>query len=252
MAPTRSTRWLRPARFPALGRGEVHVWRCPAEPTGDAVLDEEESQRAARLLSAPARRRYLAARGALRQIAACYLETDPAALEFAAGARGKPALVAPVDAARLRFNLSHAGDLVLLAFCIGDEVGIDVERTARAVEWAAIASRYFSPAETARLHELPAQRRRRAFFVCWSCKEALGKAHGEGLAATLAALEVPVPLGASPVLVTLPGPWPTGPWFLRTLAPGRGYVGALACATAPSAVRLLSWPCRPARRDPVP
>ena len=203
-------------------------------------LDEDEVSRAARLRSEPARRRFVAARRALREIAARYLAAPPVSLRFAIEPRGKPRLVAPGDASRLRFNLSHAGDLVLLAFCIDHEVGVDVERTARDVEWPDIAARYFTPLEAARLRALPPARRRRAFFVCWSCKEALGKAIGDGLAATLAAIEVPVPLGDGPALVPLASPVSEQPWYLRGLAPGRGYVGALACEIPPSAVRLFA------------
>lgn len=220
------------------------MWRCAVGAHGDQTqarkhLDEQEIGRAARLRSAAASRRFIAARGALREIAARYLGVEPTSLRFASEGRGKPRLVAPGDAARLRFNLSHAGDLVLLAFCIDHEVGVDVELTARDVAWPDIASRYFTPLEARRLSELPAARRRRAFFVCWSCKEALGKALGEGLAATLAALEVPVPLGDEPALVRLSSSVSEQPWYLRGLAPGRGYVGALACEIPPSAVRLF-------------
>ena len=241
-----SARWVRPLRFPTLRAGEIHVWRCAVGAPGDETqarkhLDEQEIGRAARLRSAAASRRFVAARGALREIAARYLGVEPTSLRFAGEPRGKPRFVAPGDATRLRFNLSHSGDLVLLAFCLDHEVGVDVERTARDVAWPDIASRYFTPLEARRLSELPAARRRRAFFVCWSCKEAVGKALGEGLAATLTAIEVPVPLGDRPVLVRRGGSAGEGPWYLRRLAPGRGYVGALASSDTSSAVRLLIW-----------
>jgi len=197
-----------------------------------AGLDADEAARVARQHSAPARRRFVAARVALRALAAAYLGEPASALRFAVGERGKPCLVAPAGAERLRFNLAHSGDLVLLAFSIEHEVGVDVELTSRPVDWPDIAERHFPPAEVSALRALPPALRRRAFFAAWSCKEALGKALGEGLTA---ALDVPIPLSSGPTTLPL-----ARPLYLLRLAPGRGYVGALASTARPARLLLLS------------
>lgn len=60
-----------------------------------------------------------------RQVLATYLETTPEALEFEAGERGKPRLR---DAGDVEFNLSHSGELVVVAVTRGRAIGVDVER----------------------------------------------------------------------------------------------------------------------------
>lgn len=61
----------------------------------------------------------------LRQILATYLDTAPEALEFGYGEHGKPRLQ---NAGGPEFNLSHSGELLLVAVGEGRAVGVDVER----------------------------------------------------------------------------------------------------------------------------
>jgi 4'-phosphopantetheinyl transferase len=239
--------WLQPARQPVLGAGEVHVWRCRLDTAAVAAerlaarLDEEERRRAERFASGEGRRRFVTARGVLRELIGGYLGRDPGAVRFEIGALGKPALAGPSSPGALQFNLSHAGDLVVLAFARGGEVGVDVERVRASARWREIAARHFALAETAVLEALPAHRRLIAFFLAWSGKEAVTKARGEGLFGVLAAPLLPLPLDDAPVSVTVPGDAAGRRWRLRRLRPGRGYVGALACAPQLESLRRLTW-----------
>ena len=61
----------------------------------------------------------------LRQILATYLDTAPEALEFEYGKHGKPRLQ---NAGGPEFNLSHSGELLLVAVSEGRSIGVDVER----------------------------------------------------------------------------------------------------------------------------
>lgn len=221
----------------------MHVWRCAVpSPAGLATLQARlaagERERAAQLRHEGARGRYIVARAALRELAASYLDADPMALRFAAGAGGKPSLAAPHAASGLRFNLSHSGTWALLAFSRDGEVGVDLEPVARAVAWWDLARRYFSPPEAAALAALPPTHRRRSFMIAWCCKEALAKVSGTGLLAALGTLAVPIPLGPRPVVIA----GPSGrAGLLQRLTPAPGYTGALATAVVPRAVRRLEW-----------
>jgi len=93
----------------------IHVWRARLDSTAwpDAAgLPAAERERAARLLRPDSRRRWVAARWALRGVLARYLECGPAEIELRLGERGKPLLADPGSA--LRFNLSHSDDLALV------------------------------------------------------------------------------------------------------------------------------------------
>jgi 4'-phosphopantetheinyl transferase len=139
--------------------GELHVWRIEldAEGRGDAAeLPAAERERAEAMTRPQARRRWVAARWALREVLGGYLEEEPAKVALRFGERGKPMLAGPGES--LRFNLSHSGELALIALCEGREVGVDVQR---------LGSR--SP----------------DYYAAWTRHEAIAKCHGTGLWAPL-------------------------------------------------------------------
>jgi 4'-phosphopantetheinyl transferase len=169
---------------PQLAPGEIHLWRAaldnPVRLCGaEAVLSREEILRAGRFVGALDRERYIAAHGALRMVLGVYLRADPASLEFRTGPTGKPSLVQTFT--DLRFNLSHSGDLALIAVTRGREVGVDVERVQRDIEFDPIIEHYFEPAEAWDLRTAPPHERVPRFFDLWTRKEACVKAEGTGL-----------------------------------------------------------------------
>lgn len=160
-------------RAPVDGRllrelAELHVWQARLDSGGWAAagdLPAAERDRAAGLHRAEARRRWVASRWALRGVLGRYLEREPAEVELRFGSRGKP-MLAEAEAS-LRFNLSHSGELALIAVASGREVGVDVER----------------------IRSKPA-----AYYAAWTRREAIAKCHGAGLWAPLP--DVPVAVSA--------------------------------------------------------
>src|SRR6202012_929405 len=112
------------------------------------------------------------ARGALRALLGERLGVPPAAVALGTGAHGKT----EVPGARLRFNLSHSGELAVIALAEGFEVGVDVERLdrrSRAVERTLTAGEREALAGGADPHA--------ALLRGGGRKEALAKAIGGGL-----------------------------------------------------------------------
>lgn len=177
----------------ALADDEIQVWRASLTlPEEQLValattLTVDEQERAARFRFPEHRDRFIAGRGLLRELLSAYLDTPAAALRFRQGSRGKPALAGqPVG---LHFNLSHSGDRVLYAVA-RREVGVDLEALDRRVDYAAVAERICTVREWTAFQGLPVESSLRdAFFACWTRKEAVAKAIGEGLASGLRTLE---------------------------------------------------------------
>ena len=117
---------------PALAANEVHVWRvdvrqwAPMLARLTALLDPDEQARADRFVAPAPRQQFTVARAALRQLLAGYLACPLGDLRFELGPLGKPRLLAR-NSTDLRFNVSHSGELVQLAFSRRREVGVDVE-----------------------------------------------------------------------------------------------------------------------------
>jgi 4'-phosphopantetheinyl transferase len=218
-----------------LAEGEVQVWVVPLDPPAPEVerltrlLAPDEVERASRFRFDLHRRRYIVGRGALRRLLAAYLglpAAGPAALRFDYGPRGKPGLP---DHPGLGFNLSNSEDLALVGFCRGREIGVDLEYLREMEDMESIATRFFSAAEVAALSGVPPERKKEAFFNCWTRKEAYLKAVGEGLAAPLDSFAVTLVPGEPPRMLTLEGSAErAAPWFLHHLHPAPDFVGAIA------------------------
>lgn len=142
----------------------------------DALTPEERRRRDAYRLTDD-RERFLLGRGGLRRLLGDWLGLAPQTVPLATGPRGKPCC--PAGPA---FNVSHSGDLILLAVHPCRPVGVDVERLRPALNWQAIARRMLTPAELDRINSLREPERPQAFLTSWCRLEARLKARGDGLA----------------------------------------------------------------------
>jgi len=135
-------------------------------------LSTKEQARLGRLRVESARLEYLAGRLLVRNVLSHRLGLSPQAVPLATSPHGKPHL--PANDCYL--SLSHTKSCAVLAICAEHPVGVDVERWDRKVR-PALASRFFSASECARLDtlgETPA--RDRYFLQLWTAKEAWWKA----------------------------------------------------------------------------
>lgn len=99
---------------------------------------------------------------------------------------GKPRIK---DAPDFHYNLSHAGDWVVIA-CGDGPVGVDVER----VDWndgkARIARRFFAPDEQDYVFGGGGEGSGRRFFEVWTAKESFLKYLGTGLGRSMTSFSV--------------------------------------------------------------
>ncbi len=207
----------------------VEVWVAPlVVPPSMSVLllaglAPVERARAGRFAHPEDARRFSVAHGWLRHVLGAACGLAPADVRLAPGP-GKPRLEAPGG---VHFNLSHAGDLALVA--VADrEVGVDVEQLDRgptALEAVDVAC---APAEADALAALAPAERAVAFLELWTAKEAYLKATGTGLTVAPDTVQPgpPEPGGARPVY----GGGAAGAtgWWVRHLRLPAGYVGAVA------------------------
>lgn len=236
--------WVRAAIPPALAENEVHVWRASqsVEPAVlsrlHSLLDAAEKARAERFVFPRDRDRFIVARGVLRELLAGYAGAPPTEIEFEYGPQGKPALRAgDASATRVCFNVSHSHGLMVCAFTLERQLGIDVELIRSDFGGDEIAQRYFSRQEVAELNALPAQARAEAFFLCWTRKEAYIKARGEGLQIPLGSFSVSLTPGAAEKLRAED----SNRWDLHAFEAATGYAGALVVERKQALLRFYEW-----------
>ncbi|MDX9974005.1 MAG: 4'-phosphopantetheinyl transferase superfamily protein [FCB group bacterium] len=189
------------------------------------LLSPEEIERSEQYYFARHRDAYILGRGYLRTLLARYIGTDPCQIAFEYAAHGKPRLT-PAQAS-IRFNVSHSGDLFLCAVSRNRELGIDCEALRENIELESMADRYFSDYETEILLGLPPHQRVRAFFTCWTRKEAYIKAHGDGLSMPLDTFSVTLAPEEPAALLTCDDPDQLDRWELHDLTVPEPYAAAL-------------------------
>jgi 4'-phosphopantetheinyl transferase len=142
----------------------------------------------------------------------------------------------------LQFNVSHSGGLFVCAVSSDLTIGVDVEQIRPIEDMTAIASHYFSPAEQSHLASLAKADRTHAFYECWTRKEAVIKATGEGVSRLLDSFEVAFGPGAAPRLIRIDDD-PSPSWKMDSFEPCPGYVGAVASPCAWSSIRVCDANC---------
>jgi 4'-phosphopantetheinyl transferase len=111
----------------------------------------------------------------------------------------------------LRFNLSHSGDVTLVAVARDTEVGVDVERIRPVIEMQAIARRWLGRDDIADEPE---------FFRVWTRHEAMVKALGIGLSGTAGSFD----------------------GFVAEIDAGAGYAAAVAVLAPDCRIIIRDWP----------
>lgn len=214
-----------------LQSGEIQVWHAFNEVDEQdysklkELLSLDEIERASRFRFERHRMQYVIGRSLLRMLIAAYLQEDARAIRFHHTAKGKPELLSADNAAGLHFNIAHSGRVLLFGFTRNRKIGIDVEEIRKDVEIDEIAQRFFSPSERGYLASLPLALRYDEFFRCWTRKEALLKATGEGLSVALSSFSVFSNPEADFCQVKT-GDEQT--WLIRDVDVGIGYAGAAA------------------------
>ncbi|MEO7027771.1 MAG: 4'-phosphopantetheinyl transferase superfamily protein [Acidobacteriaceae bacterium] len=196
------------------------------------ILSADERQRAGRFHFDRDHSMFVSCRATLRRLLAERTSRSPESLKFAFGPQGKPSL----PGTHVSFNLSHAGQWFACAIStggeLGIELGIDIEHVHPLEDMQALARHFFAPAEVERLASIPKTERTRSFFECWTRKEAVIKATGEGVSRPLDSFEVAFGPNTAPALLRLDNQ-PTPGWPMHTFDPAPQYIAAL---TAPQAL----------------
>jgi 4'-phosphopantetheinyl transferase len=190
----------------------VHVWRVPIGAGAPGLRDT------------------------VRAILGAHLDTAPSELRFGTGPYGKPF----VCGARVEFNLSHTNGAALLAVSARRPVGVDLATCRRDLPVAALAARWFPPAERDLVRRAGPDARL-VWLRLWARKEALVKAAGSRLAV---GLSVPIAGRGTRCVAGDPTGRVPGVWSLLDLPAPPGYAACVALA-GPGTFEVVrhTWRC---------
>jgi 4'-phosphopantetheinyl transferase len=161
---------------------EVQVWVALLEVTEARYADLAgtlaiEERRRADDLPPVLARRFVVARGILRDLLSGFTGTPAQKLEFEYGSAGKPSLMDH----GINFNISHSGELGLFAFAPDRAVGVDVENERPVRRLLDVAQRFMSEEEVRTLAATDPEERDASFLRSWVVREARLKAEGKSV-----------------------------------------------------------------------
>jgi 4'-phosphopantetheinyl transferase len=188
--------WKQIDILPPLEAGEVQLWRIDlAGATGlynrfTKLLSPSEQLHASRYRLDQAQVHFSVGRTFLRTLLGNATGLDPLSIAITTGVHGKPE--APyLNGHRVNFNVAHSKDTILIALSREGPVGVDVEYFDRPTDIMDVAKHNFTETETRSLEAITdPETRHTTFYRYWTRKEAVLKADGRGLIASLASFDV--------------------------------------------------------------
>ncbi|TWT32736.1 4'-phosphopantetheinyl transferase family protein [Blastopirellula retiformator] len=239
-------RGSRLAPLTGMSAEALHLWSIPLRAGKSqvaqlrAVLSASEREKADSFLLEAQTVRYTICRGAVRQILAEYLQLSPNQLALTTGEFGKP-LLEHRDS--IWFNVSHSGDLAVLAVSTIGEVGVDIEQVRQIRGLSRMIDRCLAPYERPEVLRLPSAEQDRQFLRYWTHKEAYLKTFGVGIRRPLEKLEID--LSAPPARRVIDHGDRSAQErsaSITEFCPAEGYVGAISvCGSIPAEIAAQAW-----------
>ncbi|MGW0560038.1 4'-phosphopantetheinyl transferase family protein [Streptomyces sp. NPDC003016] len=124
------------------------------------------------------RTRFASSRVLLKFAAAAALHVPPQSVELGYMPTGRPYLRG-YDGVHI--SLSHTDDLLLVGLATGGVIGVDAERSDRALYGPGLGRHLCTPLEVEQIEGMPAEERNPALVRLWTLKEAYSKAIGLGM-----------------------------------------------------------------------
>ena len=192
-------KWYKQDSFTELAENEVHIWLNYLNVHEARIkhlyplLSNKEKERSERFKFYKHRKAFIASHGFMQVVLSYYIDSAAGEIEFTQTELGKPSLIDKQNTNNIQFNLSHSGNMAILAVCKQHALGVDIEYAERKIEWQGISKRFFTSNEQLELFKLDDASQRDAFFQIWTRKEAHMKVTGQGLSLAPSHFEVTVP-----------------------------------------------------------
>lgn len=216
------------------GQGEIHAWFLDLnEMAGSlrAALGDPGAGRG-EVLFTPGQLTFTR-RFYLRLLLGAYLGLPGKAIRIIRNRKGKPILDPGVHGRDLHFSIAKSSHGFLVGVSSTSYLGVDIEPVDRVAHNAlGVARRYFSEAEAAALTALSPEDLVPAFLRTWSCKEAVVKSLGLGIANQLCRFTVDTDPARPAAILDFEGEDPAA-WWLQMIRPAESFLGAVATRSKP-------------------
>ncbi|MFT5372015.1 MAG: 4'-phosphopantetheinyl transferase [Lysobacterales bacterium] len=164
----------------------------------------------------------------LRLLLGAYLGVSGKDVKISRMVKGKPVLDPKVHQHQLDFSSAGSNGCCLIGISTAGQIGVDLEMSGRqAKNPASLVKRYFSVEEQERFAALEKDLFNDAFLHTWTCKEAVVKAAGHGIANQLCRFTVCIDPSREAQMLEMDGD-EASEWKLSMVSPAQGFVSCIA------------------------
>jgi len=230
---------------PFLSSQSIHIWTVNVDFENSEkiryysqFLSPDELKKANNFRFNKDRYCAITARYVLRMLSSKYLNIDIKDIEFSYGDKGKPKYNFETS---LQFNISHSEAMILLGFVHNNDLGVDIEFIKPNFDPIEIAEHFFSLQEIEELKQREKSDLDNAFFRCWTRKEALIKATGDGLSFPLHKFSVSMDRDDKAEILNMS--WNEDPksWMMYSFKPKQDYIAAITLKSPTLKVKSFNW-----------
>jgi 4'-phosphopantetheinyl transferase len=205
--------------------GLAHLWFLDLNKLGSPLIaiNEEQKERVLRPREERTIRRFY-----LRLILGAYLGVSGKDVKISRMVKGKPVLDPNVHQRQLDFSSAGSNGCCLIGISTAGQIGVDLEVSGRqAIKPASLVKRYFSVKEQQGFDDLDQSAFNDAFLHAWTCKEAVVKAAGHGIANQLCRFTVSIDPEAEAKMLDMDGD-DAAQWQLSMVQPAKGFTACIA------------------------
>jgi len=228
--------------FPLLSPGELHLWIVSTAITSDQYdsyktsLSEDELAQIQYFQFERARESFVVSQSVLRRLLSGYIGIDPPYLMLGKKSKGKPY---SINEPGLFFNMSHSGEIAVIAFSRDSEVGIDIEKIRTLPDLDEMIAKNFTANETKFINSRPDEKINR-FFRFWTVKESYLKAIGEGMRLTPDSVEFSFEHDHFQQL-SVKGIFEMEDWNFKEFTLGENYTGTVTYGLASVIIKQMEF-----------
>ena len=218
-----------------LDENEIHIWNYTLKPDKKLAefyfdnLTEEEKDKAEKIIIKEVKYRNILSRVITKKILANYLDKKLNRIHYCYNRFGKPGLSSEINPMNLNFNISHSGDLGIIAISKNNPVGIDIEQILELNDLDNLMDLIFTESEIKQIDLLDHFDKTKMFYKIWTAKEAFVKAIGQGLSFPVKNIELEINhLENISIKYIKKFPDSLNDWQLLSFVPEENYISTLA------------------------
>ena len=231
-----------------LNENEVHIWNYSLEPDKNLAelyfnnLSEDEKDRVKKIIIKEVKYRSILSKVITKKILSKYLDRKITQINYCYNKFGKPKLSSEINHLDLNFNISHSGNLGVIAISKNKQIGIDIEQIVELNDLNDLIDLIFTENEIRQIGLLDQIDKTKMFYKIWTAKEAFVKAIGYGLSFPVKNIEFEINrIRGISIKFVKEFPDSLNDWQIYNFSPEESYTSTIAVKMNPIKTKNFIW-----------